>query len=154
MGWQMVLVCARDWIKYSQTWLPKSNATCLFPFHPNSSIMSSLEGAFKDSYLKGDSTTPNITTELAAVHVKCLHAWNLLVSRAPNSFVGHLIETHLPKLPGNHRVGLWKGHIVTVLVASGVAECQICLANTKLNTFRTWLWKGVGVGQGSSFNYS
>jgi len=64
------------------------------------SIMSSLEGAFKDSYLKGDSTTPNITTELAAVHVKCLHAWNLLVSRAPNSFVGHLIETHLPKLPG------------------------------------------------------
>ena len=127
MDRQMVLVCARD----SKTSLLKS--TCLFP----SSIMSSLEGAFKDSYLKGDSTVPNITTELASVHVKCLHAWNLLVSRAPNSFVGHLIETHLPKLPGNLCVGRWKKHIVAVLVASSVAECQICPA--KLNTLRTWL---------------
>jgi len=64
------------------------------------SVMNTLEASFKDSYLKGDNSVPVIAPELANVHVKSLHAWNLLVSHAPNSFVGHLIATHLPKLPG------------------------------------------------------
>jgi len=64
------------------------------------SAMSSLESAFKDSYLKGDGSVPVIAPELANVHVKALHAWNLLVSRASENLYLHLIETHLPKLPG------------------------------------------------------
>ena len=66
--------------------------------------MSSLESAFKDSYLKGDGSVPVIAPELANVHVKALHAWNLLVSRASENLYLHLIETHLPKLPGNMRI--------------------------------------------------
>jgi len=64
------------------------------------SVLNSLETSFKESYLKGDSSTPNTTVELAAVHAKALHAWNLLLTCVPTNLVLHLIQTHLPKLPG------------------------------------------------------
>jgi len=78
------------------------------------SAMSSLEACFKDSYLKGDGSVPAIAPELANVHIKALHAWNLLVSRATENLYMHLIQTHLPKLSGI----LESGH-VDLRIAAG-----------------------------------
>jgi len=64
------------------------------------SVLNSLEASFKDSYLKGDETAPNQTPEMALVHAKSLHAWNLLLTCVPRNLILHIIETHLVKLPG------------------------------------------------------
>lgn len=48
-------------------------------------LMQQLQQIFSGSYLKGDSSAPNVSAEIAALHASALSAWALLFTlMSPN----------------------------------------------------------------------
>lgn len=41
-------------------------------------LMQQFEAIFNGSYLKGDNSIPNVTTEMGALHAAALSSWTLL----------------------------------------------------------------------------
>lgn len=41
-------------------------------------LMQQLESIFSGSYLKGDGSVPNVSTEIGALHASALSSWTLL----------------------------------------------------------------------------
>jgi len=72
--------------------------------------MNVLQEIFQDAYEKRD---PKKGACVAEVQAKALHSWSLLLTVVPNSFVWHLIQTHLPKMIGV----LESGHLSLRLAA-------------------------------------
>ncbi|KAJ3642161.1 hypothetical protein Zmor_024970 [Zophobas morio] len=63
------------------------------------SLMQNLETIFSGSYLKGDGSIPNITSEVANLHAAALSAWTLLLTNMPPGSLTDLIDTKtLPSL--------------------------------------------------------
>lgn len=63
------------------------------------SCMSALENIFRQSYFKGDGSSPTHSPEVNKLHCAALSAWTLLLSIMSARVVEEMIDSHLPKLP-------------------------------------------------------
>jgi hypothetical protein len=62
------------------------------------SIMDSLQSIFSASFLKGNGSIPNHTTEISALHSSCLYSWTLLLTILSPNFAMHLVKNNVKKI--------------------------------------------------------
>lgn len=56
-------------------------------------LMQTLETVFSASYLKGDGSVPNITSELAILHAAAISSWTLLFTLMSPGDVYNMLGT-------------------------------------------------------------
>lgn len=56
-------------------------------------LMQQFETVFAGSYLKGDGSVANITTELATLHSAAIHAWSLLFTLISPGNIGTMMNS-------------------------------------------------------------